>query len=386
VVAEISERLDRVPLAIELAAAHVKLLPPTAMLERLESRLELLVGGVRDAPARQQTLRTTLDWSYRLLEDDEQRLFRRLAVFVGGCTLEAAEEVCASEHESVMRALEALVDKSLIRRLGTDILRFAMLETIREYALERLASSGEEDVLRRGHARYYLALAETAEPELEGPAERHWLERLELEHDNLRAALGFALESGDAETGLRMAAALRRFWQIHGHLVEARRSFETALALDGDVPLLARQKATNGLGIMLAEQGDFDGAEPLFTRALELAHELGPLLVLAAQSIDQRLRLRHARRERREEELILFRMMQLLGELVDVMDHRAEDSEVRLDARVLRVARELLQRVQHGRDRAVLVTDFLDRFHEPSPMSLIQMTFEYDARARASRR
>jgi predicted ATPase/DNA-binding SARP family transcriptional activator len=273
-VTEICERLDRLPLAIELAAARVKLLAPSAILERLGHSLDLLTGGRTDVPAHQQTLRAAIEWSYRLLDEEEQRLFARLSVFVGGGTLDAIEEICGGDLDT----LASLVDKSLLRSGGD---RFTMLELLREFALEQL---GEADDLRRDHAAFYLRLAEEAAAATDEAAKPQWFDRLEQEHGNLRAAFAFAVAQGDAATAVRLAAALTRFWQIHGHLVEARRSFETALALDGDVPLLARQKATNGLGIMLAEQGDFDAAEPLFTRGLELARELGDVTRIAIGS------------------------------------------------------------------------------------------------------
>ncbi|HEY3182522.1 MAG TPA: BTAD domain-containing putative transcriptional regulator [Gaiellaceae bacterium] len=263
-VTEICARLDRLPLAIELAAARVKLLPPRAILERLGHSLDLLTGGRTDVPAHQQTLRAAIEWSYRLLDEDEQSLFARLSVFAGGATLDAIEEICGGDLDT----LGSLVDNSLLRSSGD---RFTMLELLREFAAEQL---GGDDDLRRTHADFYVALAEEAAAATDEAAKPQWFDRLEQEHGNLRAAFAFAVEQRDAATAVRLAAGLTRFWQIHGHLVEARTSYETALALDGDVPLLARQKATNGLGIMLAEQGDFDGAEPLFTRAVELAREL----------------------------------------------------------------------------------------------------------------
>jgi predicted ATPase len=225
-VAEICARLDGLPLAIELAAARIKVLPPPALLKRLEHRLPLLVGGPRDVEERQQTMRNTLDWSYDLLGPEEQVLLRRLAVFVGGCTLEAAEAVCASPegaaplHVALLEGLSRLVDQSLVvQREETDGgAGFGMLQVIREYALGQLEASGEGEALRRAHAAGVVALAERAWPELAGPEAGPWLERLEREHDNLRAALGWAQEQGETETGLRLVAALGRFWAARGHL------------------------------------------------------------------------------------------------------------------------------------------------------------------------
>ncbi len=202
---------------IELAAAWVRLLPPPALLARLEDRLPLLVGGPRDLPERQKTMRDVIAWSYDLLDAPEQTLFRRMCVFAGGCTLDTAEAVCAEtgEEPAVLHGLAALVDKSLLRMQegedsGADASepRLTILETTREYGLEQLTAEGEAETLRRRHAAYYLALAEAAEPELAGPDQVAWGARLEWEHDNLRAALRWALDSGDVVTGLRLAGAI----------------------------------------------------------------------------------------------------------------------------------------------------------------------------------
>ena len=222
-IAEICIRLDGLPLAIELAAARSKLFPPKALLARLDKRLALLTGGPRDLPARQQTLRNAISWSYDLLDPAEQALFARLGVFVGGCTLESAEAVLADDRagdagdltayipaSAVLDGLASLVDKSLLKEVESvgDAARFMMLETIREYALERLEESGEVAAVRQRHAGYYLALAEAAHPQLRGAERRMWLERVEGEHNNLRAALTWALKGGDAEIGGRLAVVL----------------------------------------------------------------------------------------------------------------------------------------------------------------------------------
>jgi predicted ATPase len=269
-VAELCTRLDGLPLAIELAAARTKLLRPAALLTRLGNRLELLTGGRRDAPQRQQTLRTTLDWSHDLLGADEQRLFARLAVFEGGCKLAAVEDVCAGD-KSVLDGLATLVDESLVRQRGTDEPRFSMLETVREYALERLAASGEAEEIRRRHLEHFLALAEAAEPELFAPDQVAWFARLESEHDNLRAAIAFALDCGDPSSALRLAVAIRRFWSIHGHLAEGRRALEAALAASPDDPSGLRARAFNGAGILAGEQGDFEASRASLEAALEIA-------------------------------------------------------------------------------------------------------------------
>jgi predicted ATPase len=239
VVAEICARLDGLPLAIELAAARVKLLPPHQLLQRLERRLPLLTGGAQDLLERQRTMRATLAWSEDLLTPTDRVLFRRLAVFVGGCTLEAAEAVCAAPEGAeplgmeVLEGLSALVDQSLVqpREEGGEP-RFGMLHVIREYALERLEASGEAAALHRTHAAYLLALVEQAEPELVGPAAPGWLDRLEREHDNLRAALGWACACGEVETGLRLVGAIGPFWEARGHLREGQAWVERLLALE----------------------------------------------------------------------------------------------------------------------------------------------------------
>ena len=269
-VVELCARLDGLPLAIELAAARTKLLPPTAMLSRLGNRLELLTGGRRDAPQHQQTLRTTLDWSYDLLGEDEQRLFAQLGVFAGGCTLASAEAVCGGDG-SVFEGLAALVDESLVRQGEGDEPRFTMLETVREYALERLAASGLEHEVRRRHLEHYLAFAEAAEPRLMANEQAEWLARCAAEHDNLRAAFAYALLSGEGEAALRLAVALRHFWQLHGHLAEGRQALEDALAATPDEPSGRRTYALNSAGILAGEQGDLDYARLMFEAGLEAA-------------------------------------------------------------------------------------------------------------------
>jgi predicted ATPase len=220
-VIELCRRLDGLPLAIELAAARAKVLPPEAMLTRLDNRLGLLTSGARDLPDRQVTLRATLDWSYDLLSVSERSLFAHLAVFVGGWTLEAAEAVCdVGDEAEVLQHASGLVDKSLVQQRASDQHepRFTMLETVREYALERLEKSGELERLRRRHAAYFLKLAEEEERASQGPLQGAWLDRLEAEHDNLRAALAWSLASqGDTEMGLPLTGALSHFWYVREH-------------------------------------------------------------------------------------------------------------------------------------------------------------------------
>ncbi len=275
-VAELCTRLDGLPLAIELAAARTKLLPPATLLSRLGNRLELLTGGRRDAPQHQQTLRMTLDWSYDLLKPDAQQLFARLGVFAGGCTLTSAEAVCDADS-SVLEGLATLVDESLVRQRETDAgePRFSMLEIVREYALERLSASGEAEDTRRRHLEHFLAFAEEAEPELAARDQITWFARLEDEHDNLRAALAFALDTEDSSSALRLVVAVRRFWQIHGHLAEGREALESALAATPDSPSELRSIALNMAGILAGEQGEFEAARVMFEAALDDARAVG---------------------------------------------------------------------------------------------------------------
>ena len=287
VLAEICVRLDGLPLAIELAAARIKLLPPHALLPRLAHRLQVLTTGSPTLPVRQQTLRRTIQWSYDLLDAWEQRLFRRLSVFHGGCTLEAVEALCAvldgegCEAESVLDGVESLMEKSLLRsptlREQEEEPRLHMLETIREYGLECLTTSGEMQIARQAHADYYLAFAEEVEPKLAGPEQATWLDRLEHEHENLRMALEWSLERGEAEHNMEMAlrfgGVLRRFWLVHGHLSEGRGFLERVLARSKGVRTLARAKALNAAANIALNQGDVDRAEVLAEEALALEEE-----------------------------------------------------------------------------------------------------------------
>jgi predicted ATPase/DNA-binding XRE family transcriptional regulator len=266
-VVEICRRLDGLPLAIQLAAARTRLFPPKALLGRLESRMDVLTGGARDIPARQQTLRNTIDWSYSLLSDDDQTLFRRLSIFVGGCTPEAAEAVCSEGSDrqgEVLMGLESLADQSLLvvdERDGEP--RFRLLETVREYALERLAASRETDQVRRRHAEVFLRMAENIEPEGAAGEKSVWLARLERENDNLRAALAWSLQhEGTPEMALRLAGALVSFWTERRHLSEGRRWLERALALATSSGVAERHprawaQVVTGIGDLAGRQGDF---------------------------------------------------------------------------------------------------------------------------------
>jgi predicted ATPase/DNA-binding XRE family transcriptional regulator len=280
-VAQICVKLDGLPLAIELAAARSKLFTPDALLARLEQRLTFLTGGPVDRESRQRTLMDAIAWSYSLLDDSERGLFRRLGVFVGGCTLEAVDTIAELGVQGgdlgALELLGSLADKSLLRReeAGGE-LRFSILETIREYALHRLAECEEADVVRRKHAGYFLSLAEAAEPHLRGPRQVGWLEQLEVEHDNMRAALTWLLEAGDVDAALRLAGALSLFWSLRGHLTEGRHWLDTVLAkADAANPSLARARALYHAGRMDSERGEYGQAEKLFTESLALCRRLG---------------------------------------------------------------------------------------------------------------
>jgi predicted ATPase/serine/threonine protein kinase len=280
-VAEICARLDGLPLAIELAAARVKVLSPSSMLTRLASRLQLLTGGSRDLPQRQQTLRAAMDWSYDLLDAAEQKLFRRLSVFVGGCTLEGAEAVCDPKGDldlDLLDAVASLVDKSLAQQVerAKGESRFVMLETIREYALEKLKASGEGASTKRAHAAYCLVLAEEEATEQSGADGSEWLDRFASEHDNFRAALEWLTETGDAEWGLRLGTALFRYWEIREYLAEGRDRLGRLLKLAGAAaPTKLRMRALFAAGVLAGEQGDYASAEALINESQDIAHQLG---------------------------------------------------------------------------------------------------------------
>ena len=287
-VAEICAQLDGLPLAIELAAAHLKLLSPQSLLERLGRRLVVLTGGARDAPLRHQTLRNTIAWSYQLLDAWEQRLFRWLSVFVGGCALQTAEAVCsrAGHREAEVReGIAALIDKSFLQRMASveDVDAgpyLIMLETIREYGQEALAANGETARARQAHAEYFCRLAEEAAAALQGPQLVAWLERLERAHDNMRAALRWTLESGEIETALRLSTALERFWVIRGHRHEGlafleRALAERALAERADVAPAVRAKALLAAARLAIVQSRYERGEALAQECLSLFRQLG---------------------------------------------------------------------------------------------------------------
>ena len=278
-VTEICSRLEGIPLAIELAAARVGTLSLEQIAKRLDGSLELLTHGGRTAVPRQQTLRGTLDWSHDLLSEPERVLFRRLSVFAGGWTLEASEAVGSGEgveEGEVLDLLSGLVEKSLVVARGSDQggVRYRLLEPVRQYALERLEESGEPEARKRAHARYFLSLAEEAEPELFGPRDVEWLERLEEEHDNLRAALSWALERAEADLALRLAGALWPFWEAHGHYGEGRRWLEEALEKERCTSGAVRAKALNAVGRIAVAQNDTYRVEMAAQEGIELSAEV----------------------------------------------------------------------------------------------------------------
>ncbi len=279
-VARICARLDGMPLAIELAAVRVRLLPPDAILGRLERQLELLASGARDVPERQRTLRGTIAWSYDLLDEPSRRLLERLACFSGGCDLETAERVCGPADElgsDVFDGISELADQSLIRRSEADgEIRFSMPDTIRAFALERLEARGEADSIRRRHAEAFLDMARTAAPLLSGDDQRRWIERLEREHDNFRSALAWAVEAPEPAVALGLGFYLWRFWQKRGHLAEARRRLDEIAAKPWakDDPV-ADARLLEALGGVAYWQGDFVGAIPAYQVALDIWRGLG---------------------------------------------------------------------------------------------------------------
>ncbi|HEX2266856.1 MAG TPA: tetratricopeptide repeat protein, partial [Actinomycetota bacterium] len=286
-VAEICARLDGLPLAIELASARIRIFPPQTMLARLGDRLALLAGGSRDLPARQQTLRQAIAWSTDLLSQPEQRLFARFAVFRGGADIETVEAVCGPADAlgmDVLEGLDSLTEKSLltVREEGERGPRFVMLETIRDFAKERLEESGEADETRRRHAEVFLGLVGEAEQHLLGREGKQWLDRLELDHDNIRAALDWACDGRHTEIALRMTGAVWRFWQIRGHLPEAAMRVDRALSLPAapeDAPV--RLKALEAAGGIAYWRSDVEKTQVFYEQALELAERIGDKALVA---------------------------------------------------------------------------------------------------------
>ncbi|HLK59098.1 MAG TPA: tetratricopeptide repeat protein, partial [Chthonomonadaceae bacterium] len=277
-VVEICRQLDGIPLALEMAAARVRSLSIEEIRLQLEHRFRFLVGGSRTALPRHRTLHAMLGWSYDLLNSQEQRLLSQLSVFSGGWTLSAAEGVCEDagiQAWEILDLLSSLVDKSLVLvEAKGSVLRYRMLETVRKYAEEKLVEHGEVNVLRDRHRDWSLALAKEAEPKLAGPEQREWLERLEIEHDNLREALRWCAQG--AEGGLRLAGALTRFWMVRGYLREGREHLMRELGSErAQARTETRAKALNAAGVLAVSQGDFQTARVLYKESIAISRELG---------------------------------------------------------------------------------------------------------------
>jgi predicted ATPase len=298
-VAAICSRLDGLPLAIELAAARIKLLSPSAIEARLESSLQLLTGGAKDLPERQQTLRGAIDWSYGLLNAAEQALFRRLSVFSGGCTLEGVEAVCNTKRDleiDVFEGIASLVDKSLVQQLEAQTeSRFVILDTIREFGLERLCASQEESATRRAHSAYCVVLAEEFASQAADPANTGWIGAFEVEYNNFRTALEWLIQTGNAEWGLRLGAALFQFWETREYLTEGRGRLENLLKLEGaKTRNNTRARVLFCAGVLAGEQGDYQSARAFVEESFDISREMNDrrgvgiaLNALAAHARDQ---------------------------------------------------------------------------------------------------
>jgi predicted ATPase/DNA-binding winged helix-turn-helix (wHTH) protein len=347
-IAEICARVDGLPLAIELAAARVKMLPPARLLARLQSRLGLLTTGPRDLPERQQTLRKAIDWSYDLLDEAEQKLLRRLAVFWGGCTLEGAEAVTNTANDlsaDMLDLMSSLVDESLLqqRQTGNDEPRFGMLETIREYGLERLRESGEEAATRRAHAAYCLVLAEEGNPNLNDVDRAAWLARCDIEHDDFRAALDWLFQTKDLEWAFRLCTALFRFWDMREHLTEGRDGFETVLQLAGNEFPKERAQVSQFLGAVYTSLGDFSAAERYLRQSLstcrDLDDHLGIAVSLNALGVNQRDTGDHVRaQENFEQSLSYWRKVSDRSAIARCLHNIANVAKIRGDYNEARAA------------------------------------------------
>ena len=280
-VAEICHRLEGLPLAIELAAARTKILPPQALLARLTKRLDFLTSTARDLPARQRTLRGAIEWSYELLDEDERRLLARLSIFAGDSSLEAIEAVCGVGGEDVLDGIASLVDKSLLLQIENEDQepRFVMLGIIKEYGRERLIGEGEYELIAAAHARYFVELTEKAATRLSGPDQGEWLELLEKEHVNLQSALAWSIR-GDVDEAYRLAHLLQWFWWIRGHLSVGRHWLERVLAVPTEDPI-RRSRALSSAGAIVVDLGDTKTAEAYFSEAAQLARENDNALALA---------------------------------------------------------------------------------------------------------
>jgi predicted ATPase/class 3 adenylate cyclase len=324
IVGDICLRLDGLPLAIELAAARVRVLSPRFLLEQLDRRLTMLVGGPRDAPSRQRTLRAAIAWSYELLEERVRAFFRRLSPFAGGWTLEAAGYVANPKHDigETIELTELLLRHSLVQRAPDDAEgRLRMLDTIREFGLERLEESGEAEDVRKQHALRFLEIAEEAEGYLTGPEQRRWLDLLSREHDNLRVALGWAIADDGGEMALRLGGALWRFWYARGHLDEGRRWLEAALGLPSSKGRsTSRASALTALGGVAYWQGDFVTAHAAYAEALDIHRTLGDHRAVVQGTFD----LANAKAVMGDPQTAESLLQESLGRARDLGDRRGE--------------------------------------------------------------
>jgi len=321
-IAGICERVDGLPLAIELAAARIKLFSPPALLGRLEKSLNALGGGTRDAPARQQTLRGAILWSYDMLDDGSRRLLARFSVFARGGSLAQADPVCGPPGDvggDTVDRLDQLAEQSLLRRLPDfDEPRFLMLQTIRDFAIERLEESGESHTIRDRHVEAFIALAQAAQPHLFGPQRREWLDRLEIDHDNVRAALDWSLESSNARQALRLAGVFWRFWQMRGHIHEGRARLARVLAMPDsqDFPQerLAALEAAGGLAYW---QADMETAQAFYDECLELTRRVGDKRAIANAIYNDAFPMIISRTSYPRAEQLLQEALALFRELAD---------------------------------------------------------------------
>ena len=321
-VAEICRRLDGLPLAIELAAARIRLLSPRALLARLDDRMSVLTAGPRDLPERQRTLRNTLDWSFGLLSADEQALFARLGAFAGTFGLPAVTAVCGDAAQ--MDTLSSLVDSSLVRpEAGDDEPRFSLLETIREYALDRLRESGDWDGVHDRHAAHFTALAQPGESELHGAGQLAWLNRLELRHDNLNAALSWLIERDQPGKALDLVWATWRFWWLHGHAEELARHADLILVHADHMPPRQRALALSGAGFVRFADGDQARARRLFKKSLPLYRQAGDRLGLGLAAAA----LGHLLAAGREAAIASDLLEQTLGQLREMADQPFTEPE-----------------------------------------------------------
>lgn len=390
VVGEICARLDYLPLAIELAAARIKVLPPHAILEKLQRPLQLLTGGPLDVPERQQTLRNAVSWSYSLLTDAEQRLFRRLCVFAGGCTLEAAEAVCNACLDlelDLFEGLSSLVDKNLVQRndRGMPEPRFSMLQIVREFAAEQFETSGEEATTRRAHAAYCMVIAEEGNPDLNQEERNDWLSRCDLELDNFRLSLDWLIESGEREWSLRLGVALFRFWDMREHLSEGRARLERILRLAGSELTLERARVAQFVGALASAQGDTPAAERFLSMGLELyeeiGHEPGIATALNALAIAARDRGDYAVAQRRfERSLACWRLLPDQLAVARCLHNLASVVKVRGDyARAtwaLKEASDLFEKVGDRSGAAWSINQLGDVEHACGEMSRARQCYE----------